>query len=307
MPRRHRPRNLARTATALAGLALVLVLVPSCGSDDPPGNYLSIGDSYGQGLQPSVEGDSVDLTNGFTYLLPGKAEDAGWDLNLENFACGGATVESVIGDPGCLKAGRSDEGPAYDVPQLEAATSFLREHPGHVELITVVIGANDIVLPCVTEANDQLACVTKIVDRIEGPLAGALDDLRAAAGPDTVIIGLTYPNMILGSYVADGEPELASQWVTAFAEVINPMLKKQYEGVDGIFVDVTDGMGGNVPFDETTTLDPYGEIPVAVAEVCQLTWYCEGGDVHPTDAGYEAIADMIVEALPSPPEPPTDG
>lgn len=292
-------------ATTLVGLALLLLLVPACSSDDPPGNYLSIGDSYGQGLQPEVEGQSPSLTNGFAYLVPGKAEDAGWDLDLENFACGGATVDSMIDDPGCPKALRSDDGPSYDVPQLEAAIDFLKDHPGQVELITIVIGANDFV-PCVTTPDDLVACAKVIAAKVEGPLGDALADLRAAAGPDTVIVGLTYPDFFLGSVTVDGGTALASDSVTVFREVFNPMLKKQYEAVDGIFVDVTTNTGAYVPFRETTTLDPYGEIPVAVAEVCQLTWYCEGGDVHPTDAGYEAIADMIVEALPDPPAPPAD-
>ena len=114
-------------------------------------------------------------------------------------------------------------------------------------------------------------------------------------------MGLSYPAMTLGSYVGEGGPSLATEWLAAFRDDFNPMLKRRYEAIDAVFVDVTAGTGAYTPFDDTTTLDPYGEIPVAVAEVCQLTWHCERGDVHPTDAGYEAIADLIVEALPAPP------
>lgn len=300
--RRPKQRWGTRRGTALiVGLVLSAAVLPACGSDDDPGNYLSIGDSYGQGLQPEFEGNSADYTNGFAYLLPAEAERLGWDLSLENFACGGATVESMVNDPGCVDVGHSPGGPRYDVPQLEAAIGFLKEHPDHVELITVVIGANDVILPCVTRADGQKACVADAVARMELRLAGALADLRAAAGPDTVIVGLTYPDMILGSYVADGGPTLASEWVTVFRDVFNPMLKQRYDAIDAVFVDVTAGTGAYAPFTETTTLEPYGEIPVAAAEVCQLTWYCKGGDVHPTDAGHEVIADLVVEALPPPP------
>lgn len=283
-----------------AGLALSLVLLPSCASDDEPGNYLSMGDSYAQGLQPPVDGESTDLTNGFAYLVADKADSDGWDLDLENFACGGATVKSMVDDPGCWDTGRSEEGPGYDVPQLEAAIAFLEDHPEGVDLITIVIGIND-VLPCVKSHDDQLACVTETVAEIEGPLVDALADLRSAAGPDTVIMGLSYPNVALGAYITEDDPALASVWGKAFGEVINPMLKESYESVEGIFVDVTDETGAYVPFGQTTTLEPYGEIPVAVAELCQLTWSCEGPDVHPNDVGHEVMADLIVDALPPPP------
>lgn len=304
--RGDRRSTVGRGIGLIAGLVLASTVLPACGSDHDPGNYLSIGDSYGQGLQPEFEGNDADYTNGFAYLLPDLAEPLGWNLELENFACGGATVESMVNEPGCPDVGHSPKGPRYDVPQLEAAIDFLDEHPDHVELITVVIGANDVILPCVTKADDQKACVTAAVAGMNFRLAAALTDLRAAAGPDTVIVGLTYPDMILGSYTADGRPTLAEDWVTAFREIFNPMLKERYEAIDAIFVDVTAGTGAYTPFSETTRLDPYGEIPVAVAEVCQLTWYCQGGDVHPTDAGHEAIAELVVDALPPPPPPSQD-
>ena len=52
------------------------------------------------------------------------------------------------------------------------------------------------------------------------------------------------------------------------------------------------------PLTETTTLVPYGEIPKAVAEVCDLTWSCEAQDIHPRSKGYARIAELIVAALP---------
>ena len=126
-----------------------------------------------------------------------------------------------------------------------------------------------------------------------------LADLREAAGPDTTIVGLTYPDVILGAYLDEGTRSLAELSVTAFEKLINPMLRRNYEAIGGIFVDVTDGTDGYVPLDRTTTLDPYGEIPVAVAEVCRLTWFCERKDIHPRSVGYERIAELIVAALPA--------
>lgn len=261
------------------------------------GTYLSLGDSYAQGYQPAPEGGTADYRRGYAYLLPGRAAAAGWDLELVNLACGGATVGSMQDDAGCAEPARSPDGPAYDVSQLEAATAYLEDHPGEVALITVSIGGNDITR-C-ARAADPIPCVAEAVGVVEAELAEILPALREAAGPDTTILGLTYPDVILGSYVAGGAAQdLAELSVVAFEQFINPMLRTAYEAIGATFVDVTAGTGAYTPLTETTTLEPYGEVPEAVAEVCELTWFCERQDIHPRDAGYDAIADLIVAALP---------
>jgi hypothetical protein len=68
--------------------------------------------------------------------------------------------------------------------------------------------------------------------------------------------------------------------------------------VKGIFVDITAATGGYLPFTQTTTLAPYGTIPVAVANVCKLTFYCQLTNIHPRTVGYTLIAQQIAKALP---------
>ena len=46
-----------------------------------------------------------------------------------------------------------------------------------------------------------------------------------------------------------------------------------------------------------TTLAPYGQVPVAVATVCNLTYYCQYGDIHPKTEGYAVIARLIAAKL----------
>jgi hypothetical protein len=84
----------------------------------------------------------------------------------------------------------------------------------------------------------------------------------------------------------------------AFQALINPALKKQYRSVAGRFVDVTKASGAYGSLDELTNLPPYGEIPVPVARVCKLTWYCEKGDIHARKSGYGLIAGLIAKTLP---------
>lgn len=298
-------------AGALATALLTAAVLVGCSSDPDDGGaapaeggveatYMSLGDSYAQGYQPAdADEETADYTQGFAYLLPEKAEALGYDLELINFGCGGATVGSMVESDGCVEPARAPGGPVYDVPQLQAAIQYLEENPGEIEVITVSIGGNDVTACALGDpAGDPITCVAGAVGRIEEGLTAALADLREAAGPDTVIIGLTYPDVILGAYLDEDGRTLAALSVTAFQQFINPTLKKAYESVDGIFVDVTAGTGAYTPLTETTTLDPYGEVPEAVAEVCELTWFCEASDIHPRDEGYEVIADLIVESLP---------
>jgi hypothetical protein len=126
-----------------------------------------------------------------------------------------------------------------------------------------------------------------------------LKRLRKAAGPRARIVGITYPDVILGEWVgAQPNQDLARLSVVAFQSLLNPALKEMYQSVGGRFVDVTKATKAYTPLEQTTTLAPYGEIPVAVAEVCKLTAYCTYRDIHPNTKGYSVIAKLVAETLP---------
>ena len=284
----------ASTTTAPAGTT-----TPGAPAPGEVANYVSVGDSYAQGYQPAVDGVHPPFTDGYAYLLPSLARSKGYDLSLVNFGCGGATVESMSEKKGCGPDARSPGGPDYEgESQLQAAVDYLVKHRGQVELLTVSIGGNDVTTCASRAGGEAVQCVADAVARIEKKLGPLLEQLRAAAGPDVRIVGLTYPNVILGAYLQESSRQLAELSVTAFKQFINPMLKRSYESVGGTFVDVTEATDAYVPLTETTTLEPYGKIPVAVAEVCELTWFCERTDIHPRSAGYRRIAELIVDALP---------
>jgi lysophospholipase L1-like esterase len=261
--------------------------------------YLSLGDSYAAGYQPPVKGKKGITGEGYADLIPEKAQKKGYDLDLVNFACGGATVESMANDIGCTHP--LPGAPVYKhQTQLDAALAYLADHPGKVQLITVEIGGND-VTSCAKSAGDAIKCVTDAVARIDASLTTTLAKLRTAAGPDTTIVGLTYPDVVLGSYLSKDPAarQLAGLSVVAFQQLINPTLRKRYEAINATFVDVTEATGAYTPLTQTTTLKPYGEIPVAVAKVCVLSYYCTVKDIHATSKGYALIADLVVDAIPA--------
>jgi len=74
-------------AASLA-IAAALVAVPSVSGASGPMHYLSLGDSYSVGYQPSP---TSGATSGYTGVVA-----AANGLQLENFGCGGATTSSIL-------------------------------------------------------------------------------------------------------------------------------------------------------------------------------------------------------------------
>jgi lysophospholipase L1-like esterase len=261
--------------------------------------YLSLGDSYAAGYQPLASGGGRTTRVGFPYQVVTDARAKGYDYTLVNLACGGATTESVLQTPGCgphLGPGGREYGPKT---QADAAVQFLSEHRGQVGLVTISIGGNDI-LECGAAANPA-SCLTSAVQQIGANLATLLPRVRAAAGPDVQIVGTTYPDLFLGGLILGNAlaRNIANLSVLAFRSLLNPELAKSYGAVGAKFVDVTAATGGYGPLSQFTTLPPYGRIPVPVARICTLTWFCKLHDVHPTPAGHALIARLVVGTLPT--------
>jgi lysophospholipase L1-like esterase len=288
------------TLIRLGAVALAaFLLLPAAASAAERKLYVSLGDSYATGFQATGPGAGVNTRKGFAYQLPKLARKRGYRLELVNFGCGGETTTSIL-ERKTACGGPAPGGPSYTGrTQIAAAERFLRRHRGEVALITVSIGGNDVTM-CARVA-DPIQCVSDAVAGINTNVRTLVRRLRAAAGSDVMIRGITYPDVVLGAWLR-GDPasqQLAQLSVVAFKSLINPALKKQYRSVKrGRFVDVTAATGAYGPFEETTTLEPYGVIPKPVAEVCTLTYYCEFGDIHARTNGYRLSAELIAESLP---------
>jgi lysophospholipase L1-like esterase len=271
--------------------------------------YVSLGDSYSVGYQPAP---TSGATSGYTGYVASKLK-----MNLVNFGCGGATSESLLdftgvcgvtqyGPPAATDAGVIPSGDT----QVQAADAFITAHAGQIGLITVSIGGND-VTPCaaasptnpVNGQTDAISCVAAGVSTIQTNVTTVVDDLSAAAGPTVPIVGLTYPDVLLGLWVypttgVSANQTLASESVEAFNLLINPTLKTAYTSVpDGKFVDVTAATGAYTPLTVMKKLAPYGKIPKAVADVCHYTWYCALGNIHANTLGYTEIGKLIKKTV----------
>jgi lysophospholipase L1-like esterase len=260
---------------------------------------VSLGDSYASGYQPPAAGKFAgNTTQGFVYQVPPLASKRGWKLNVVNFACGGATTTSILRQKGCPKAALGPGARPYDgTTQVKAATGFIAKHRAQVGLITISIGGND-VTACARDPTTAVPCVANAIAPLKRNLGSLVRQVRKAAGPRTRIVGITYPDVILGAYLTPGGQSLATLSVDAFRTIINPALQAEYDTVRATFVDVTRATGAYIPLSQTTTLDPYGTVPQAVAKVCTLTWYCAAQDIHARAPGYKLIAELIARTLP---------
>ena len=284
----------------LAAIAALLLALPAAAPAAKRTLYVSVGDSYAAGYQPPADGRSGGYTGkGFADQLVPMARRAGWrGLELVNYGCGGETSGSLLngGGPDCKRG--ASAGTGYDGnSQLTAAERYMRRNRRRIAFVTVSIGGND-VTSC-ARGGDPVPCVVEAVKRIDRNLRTAMRRIRKATGRRVPIVGITYPDVILGQWLkgTQADRDLASLSAVAFKQFINPTLKKAYASRGGRFVDVTRATGAYTPLDRTVEDPRYGTIPVAVERVCDLTWFCALGDIHANDKGYRAIAKLVLAEL----------
>lgn len=262
------------------------------------GYYVSVGDSYAAGYQPTGSRQGHTTENGFAYQVVRDAATAGHRLQLANFACSGATTTSVLRSVGCKHDLLGPGATPYDTQtQATAAETFLRAHRGQIALITVSIGGND-VTACGDDANPT-GCLLSALGPLKANLSTLLTGLRSAAGADAPFVGITYPDVLLGNLLSKqaAVQNVGKLSVFAFQSLINPALQSAYEAAGGHFADVTTATGAYTPLTTTATLAPYGTVPAAVAKICELTYYCQYHDIHPRTPGYAIIAGLVLKAL----------
>ncbi|MET9226202.1 GDSL-type esterase/lipase family protein [Lentzea sp. NPDC003310] len=249
---------------------------------DAPSNpdqrlYLSLGDSYATGFSPN------GTTESFARIVAGQS-----GLGLVSLACNGATSADLLSGEACEpeSAGRT---------QVDEAVDVLRS--GRVDLVTVVIGSNDLLEPCAV-AENPAECAAAEVTATRTNIATALTRFREVA-PDVRIVGLGYPDVYLGAWVDPSLPngESLARTSVALYEDFNAQVAAEYGKFGATFVDVTRATGGYDALTDLTRDPRYGEIPAPVAKVCALTYFCEEADVHPTPAGHQAIAAAVAEAV----------
>jgi hypothetical protein len=217
-------------------VALLLALVAAAPASAERPRYLALGDSVpvwnGSHSYPNL------IQRHLRHKLP--------RLALRNLAVSGATTDSML------------HGTQY--PQ---ARRYLRAHRGHVALITIDIGGNDIV-GCAGMGGPDNPCATRARATIKRNITTMLRGLRRSA-PHVPIVGMTYYDPYLGYWLAGGSyRDLALSTVPGLVE-LNKLLTKTYGGP----ARTADVEGAFASTDLDTMVDSrWGRVPLAVFRAC---------------------------------------
>lgn len=294
---------MRRSLTALVVVTLLAAFaVPVAGATDGGGVYISLGDSVAAG----TEGPFTPLTDhAYTDILFKRLRgDLGLTEHLK-LACPGEDSKKLVEGTGSACYGGGPLAGAYPPAssQLEAAVAALMANAGDVRLITITIGANDI-LPCL-EAADMFACAVGQLGQIGANLPVVLGTLQTVA-PGVPIVGMNYYNPVLAWGLVN--PALAGQ-----SQLLVQAFNDTLETVYGYF-------GVPVADVETAfkTYNEAGRIPLNLRVICKYTGMCEridkgefwfidwrpttpepDPDIHPNLAGHRRLAAIFKGAIES--------
>ena len=239
----------------------------------PEGWYLALGDSLAAGIQPS--GDQKDrgyagpVLEGLRKTQPG--------TQLKNLGCSGETTTSM------LKGGRC---PYPETSQVAAAVAFLKANAATTRLVTLDMGANN-VLPCAKPTAVDQACATSSTTTVAKELATILGQIRAAA-PKVQIVLLTYYNPILAAWREGAQGKVVAAQSQPLLAGLNAEITKAAKVVNAKVADVAGAFA---------TTDTGGSPqPNNVKRICDWTWMCSQTDIHANDAGYAAMAKAVLAA-----------
>lgn len=309
----------ARGRRALTALAASALLLAGCGGDDDPAPrpttataaedpalvapdpraagvaYLALGDSLAQGVQRR-DGTFGTSREGYPDQLATKLREAGSPVTLSRIGCSGATVGSLL-DGGRECAPATPTALPYEnrdpaTSQLAYAETYLRARGDRPTLVTIDIGANDLIGCVSPDPAAVRSCFSAGLPTVRTRLREVARRLRAAAGPKTVLAAMTYYDPA----VALVRQPLAKEAAEAFHDIVrrqaNPTIRRTF-AAEGFVVARVDRAFGS---DGAATDE-------AVDATCRLTRLCaSGADFHPNAEGYGVIADAFLEVVRRPAE-----
>jgi lysophospholipase L1-like esterase len=289
--------RLAFTAAATVAMAVTACSGPPAPAGGhkqkagPPTYYLALGDSLSQGVQPDAAGASAPTSQGYPDQVYAVLRRSHPTLRLVKLGCPGETTSTMIKGGICRYPGGS---------QLAAAISLLRSHRGHVLLVTIDIGADDLE-DCGSRPGlvNVASCIGLDVPETTANLTTIMARLRAAAGTGPRTVGMNYYLPELAEW-RDGLVGRAVAWLSERLAVgYNDMLTRAYSQFGFRVADVF-GAFSTTDFTGQMTLPGIGTVPRNVALVCRWTWECapapRGPNQHANEVGYGVIARTVLHA-----------
>jgi lysophospholipase L1-like esterase len=294
-----------KTGLAAALAVTIAVLAPAAAQAAKPKYYLALGDSLSVGVQPNSSGVSVETRKGYADQLLALKRRSIPGLRLYNLGCGGEDTASMLGTgpkAHCQYSGdrRIGLGTNRKGSQIAAAEKFLRGHRGQVAFVTIDIGAND-VDSCAPGGNVNLTCLNAGVAAIKKNIPKISKRLRAAAGRDVTIVGMTLYDPFLELYFFPSTRGVATLSV-ALAKQVNQTITDGHKrnGVTKV-ADVSTAFRTTdtslVSYTGPLTNNQPQQVPRNVERICKYTWMCVprpvGPNIHANTTGYAVIANTF--------------
>jgi lysophospholipase L1-like esterase len=283
-------QRLRWTQRPLFGAAMVLLILGSavlaaCGggdSDDkqtasPRSYYLALGDSITYGFQPDKANGAPPsaFDTGYVDVFAARLRKLSPKIQVVNYGCPGeSTVTFTRGGCPWLAEGNKLHD-AFRGSQLKAALSVLRAHPGQVSPITLTLWGNDLA-PLSEKGKRAPSAIASVASRLNS----ILQRLRVAAPTAEIIV--------TGAW----NPEVDQLKQT------QPL----YRSLDAAIARAAAASRVRVAKTFAAFNGP-GSFGRQRARLCALTFLCSKGDVHPTNAGYRAMAGAFLTASGYPQEP----
>ena len=261
-----------------------------------PPLYVALGDSLAAGWQPDANGHDRSTNRGYVDVVARSLARSHAGLRIGNLSCGGATTGTLLsGGAGCQPHGEPS--------QLERAEDLLAAHPETV-LVTVNIGDNDIEA-CI-DGNDGTvdnACLKRGEAQLRRTLPQIAARLRAAAPASAPVIGLVDYDQFLSLWLQGAHGRAAAQRSLAIIRSLNSLATSIYRQA-GLQVADAGARFATEDLTHRRRLPGRGSVPLAVYNICTLTWACSpepiGHDDHARPAGYRQLAESILDVLHSP-------
>jgi len=272
---------------------------------------LALGDSLAAGYQPSdhqvlppVNSVTGYRDIGYRGSYPADIA-ASRGLRLADLGCPGETSFSMISTPARRDCESVYRGEFNATSQINAARAFLNRHRGEVSLVTFDIGTND-VDHCFSASGISATCVFRAEVDLQRNFRTIVSKIRATLhldDPKALLLTMNYYDPYLGlAYTPGGTRGAALATESLIA--VNAFNAGLAIDAHALHLPVAN-VAGTFKINAIVPLATYNSkrYPENVVVTCRLTWMCPAAhttapDIHPTFAGYRAIALAFEHLLP---------
>jgi lysophospholipase L1-like esterase len=272
--------DLMRRYVLVAVLGVLGVLVSASAApaqfNPPKKYYLALGDSITYGVQNArlAAGLPPAAFPGYVEPFADRMRTFEPDLQVVNYGCPLESTSTFIAGPCPGKLVGVTLHDDFEGSQLNAATTFLNAHRGQVSPITLHLFGGDLRELNAACGGDQacvLARAPAAIAQFEIRLGTILEQVRASA-PDAEIIVIGAWNSLLD-----------------FVAVRDPLIQALNASIASVAAHARAYVADVVP-----SFNPAGTGP-RIAAICSLTLLCSAADTHPSDAGYQRIAEIVFD------------